>query len=230
MRRINLELPRRRLELQFRFVKRRKPLVSEPLVPTPQLIRKKYRSGSFLGKIIRHISGHKNAKRVVVVNMAAFVVVGSYLPAAQAQSIQSISLRDQPDETVIQTQNTLTTQKSIQYPLDKTRINQGYSYFHPGIDLGADMGDSIKPIKSGDVIEAGFETDGYGNTVVVDHGQGLASRYAHLDKIEVKTGEEVTTQTEIGTVGVTGHSTGPHLHLEIYQKGSVINPLTVLSR
>ena len=127
-------------------------------------------------------------------------------------------------------QTTLTTEKSIQFPLDSVKINQGFNFFHPGIDLGAEIGDPIKPVRAGEVSEAGHAKDGYGNTVVIDHGSGLTSRYAHLSKIEVEVGQEVTTNTEIGKVGITGHSTGPHLHLEIRQNGFPLNPLTVLAR
>ncbi len=230
MRKFNLELPKYRLQLHLKLIKRRKPLVSEPLMPTRALVKRKYRSGSLIGKLVRHISEHKSARKVIVSNMAAFVVVGSFLPGVQAQSTNSINQSSEPDETVIQTTNILTTQKAIQFPLSEVRVNQKYSIFHPGVDLGANIGDPVKPIKAGDVIEADYTTDGYGNTIVIDHGNGLTSRYAHLSKIEVTNGEEVTTNTEIGLVGVTGHSTGPHLHLEILQNGAALNPLLVLSR
>jgi murein DD-endopeptidase MepM/ murein hydrolase activator NlpD len=229
MRKFTLELPKRRLELHIKLTKRRKPLVTEPLMPTRALIRRKYRSGSLIGKIVRHISGHKKARRVAVANMAAFMVMGSYLPAAQA-NVKDVSLDEPVQETVIQAQNTLTTQKAVQFPLEKNRINQRYSVFHPGVDLGADMGDPIKAIKAGVVTEAEYSSYGYGNTVVVNHTDDLASRYAHLSEIEVTVGQEVTTNSEIGTVGVTGHSTGPHLHLEVTQKGSALNPLTIIGK
>ncbi len=204
--------------------------MAEPLIPTRKLIRRKYRSGSLFGRIARHFSEHRSTRKVVVANMAAFAVIGSYLPMAQAQDVLSLSHSEQVEETVIQAQNILTTQKSVQYPLEDFRINQRYSYFHPAVDFGANIGDSIKPIKAGAVVEAGYSNDGYGNTIVVDHGKGLASRYAHLDEIEVDSGETVTTNTEIGTVGITGRSTGPHLHLEVLQDGTAINPLSVIPR
>jgi murein DD-endopeptidase MepM/ murein hydrolase activator NlpD len=229
MRKFSLELPKFRLELHAKLIKRRKPLVEDPFVPTPSVVNRKYRSGTFLGKIARHLSGHKNTKKFFAANLSALAIAGILLPGAQA-SVQAAAFSAQPDETVIQSQNTFETEKSIQYPLETVKINQGFSIFHPGVDLGAEIGDSIKPIKAGIVIEAGYTTDGYGNTILIDHSKGLTSRYAHLSKIEVQVGDEVTTGTEIGKVGVTGHSTGPHLHLEILQNGIPLNPLTVLSR
>lgn len=230
MRKFTLELPKRRLELHIKLTKRRKPLVTEPLVPSRALIRRKYRSGSLIGKIVRHISEHKKARKVAVANMAAFMVMGSYLPMAQANTTNNINLDEPAQETVIQAQNTLTTQKAVQFPLEKNRINQRYSVFHPGVDLGANMEDPIRAIKAGVVVEAAYSSYGYGNTVVIDHEDDLASRYAHLSKIEVSVGQEVTTNTEIGTIGVTGHSTGPHLHLEVTQDGRALNPLTIIGK
>jgi murein DD-endopeptidase MepM/ murein hydrolase activator NlpD len=229
MRKFSLELPKFRLELHAKLVKRRKPLVEDPFVPTPSVVNKKYRSGTLLGKIARHLSGHKNTKKFFAANLSALAIVGILLPGAQG-SVQAASFNAQPDETIIQTQNTLKTEKSIQYPLENVKVNQGFSIFHLGVDLGAEIGDSIKPIKAGVVTEAGFATDGYGNTILIDHGQGLISRYAHLSDIEAKVGDKVTTDTEIGKVGVTGRTTGPHLHLEIYQNGIPLNPLFVLSQ
>jgi len=230
MRKFSLELPKYRLQLHLKLIKRRKPLVSEPLVPSTSLVKRKYRSGTLMGKVARHVSTHKNAKRVFAANMAAFVIAGTFLPGAQAQTIQTDINTDQPETAIIQTQNTLKTEKSIQYPLTDTKINQGYGFFHPGIDLGGETGDPVKPIKAGEVVEAGYSRDGYGNTVVIDHGKGLTSRYAHLSNIEVEANTKVTTDTEIGKVGTTGRSTGSHLHLEIRQNGLPLNPTSVLSR
>lgn len=230
MRKYSLELPKYRLQLHLKLIKRRKPLVSEPLVPTRSVVNKKYRSGTLIGKVVRHISEHKSARKVFATNLAAFFIVGTFLPGAQAQTIQNSIGSYQTDETIIQTQNTLKTEKSIQYPLANIKINQNYGIFHPGLDLGAAIGDVVKPIKAGQILEAGYTTDGYGNTVLIDHGNGLTSRYAHLSIVEVSNGEKVTTETEIGKVGITGHTTGPHLHLEVRQNGVALNPILILPR
>lgn len=229
MKRFSLELPKVRLELHYRLVKRRKPLVDEPIIPSVKAVKRKYRSGTLVARFVRYLSDHKSAKRIFAANLSVIVVAGTLLPSAQV-GVKAADFNAQPSETVIQAQNTLITERSIQFPLQTIKINQGYGFFHPGIDLGADIGDPIEPVKAGVVVEAGYETDGYGNTIVIDHGKGLNSRYAHLSKIEVTLGEEVNTNMEIGKVGITGHSTGPHLHLEIRQNGFPLNPITVLSR
>lgn len=206
----------------MRLVRRRKPLVSEPLLPSVKIVNRKYRSGTLIGKFIRHLSDHKNARKVFAGNMAAFAVITSFIPAAKP--IDQVA----PDTTVIEPQNNLNTQKSLQVPLSQLKINQSYSFFHPGLDLGAEIGDPIKPMKAGMVVFASYTSDGYGNQVVIDHGNGLTTRYAHLSKIEVKDGERVTTDTEIGRVGVTGHSTGPHLHFEVRLNEVAQNPFNYL--
>jgi len=229
MKKFSLELPKYRLQLHLKLIKRRKPLLDESFVPTASVIRRKYRSGTLLGKIVRHISSHKSAKKFFAANLSALVIAGSFLPTAQS-NVQAANVNVQPDESVIQTRNTFITQISVQYPLKAIRINQDFSFFHRGIDFEAETGDSIKAIKAGKVVEADYTRDGYGNTILIDHGNGLTSRYAHLSKIEVKVGDMTTTNTEIGQVGTTGRSTGSHLHLEIRQNGFPLNPLSVLSR
>ena len=144
---------------------------------------------------------------------------------------QSITVQAQGSvDPVIQSQTDLLTEKGMQYPVESVRINQGYSIFHQAVDLGGEIGTPIKPIMPGVVAYAGWDNSGYGNLIILSHKNGFESYYAHLSKIEVNTGEVVGMNTEIGKIGVTGHSTGPHLHLEIHQNGTPLNPLTVLSR
>ena len=102
--------------------------------------------------------------------------------------------------------------------------SQGYHKGHPGIDYAAEIYSSIHPITTGKVIHTGWESGGYGITVIVDHDHGLFARYAHMAKTKVKVGDTVKTETVIGEVGLTGHTTGPHVHVEIYDQNKNINP------
>ena len=77
-------------------------------------------------------------------------------------------------------------------------------------------------------MEKGFSILGYGNTVVIQHENGLSSRYAHMKEIKVNLEQEVDKNVVLGSVGMTGWTTGPHLHLEIYQNGQAIDPQSVL--
>jgi len=103
----------------------------------------------------------------------------------------------------------------------------GYSRLHGGLDIGGAWGQPIWAAKEGVVIMARVN-GGYGNTIIIDHGNGLASLYGHQASFEVREGDYVETGQHIGNVGSTGLSTGPHLHFEIRRDGSVIDPLPFL--
>lgn len=98
---------------------------------------------------------------------------------------------------------------------------------HAGIDVAAPSGTPIKASKSGTVIFAGT-MDGYGNTVIIDHGGGLTTLYGHQSRIASSDGEKVSQGDTIGYVGNTGRSTGPHLHFETRYSGSPRNPRSCL--
>lgn len=147
------------------------------------------------------------------------------------QFIPNIPSSVEAEETVIkEAQAPITTIRDIQYPTKEIKITQGYSFFHPGLDLDGITGDEIKPIKAGRVEAVSHSKYAYGNAVLVNHGNRLASLYAHLSKIEVNEGEEVSTLTKLGEMGATGRSFGDHLHLEIRENGVPINPYLVLPR
>ena len=78
----------------------------------------------------------------------------------------------------------------------------------------------------GCVSSAGWDAGGYGNLVVIEHRAGMTSWYAHLDTIAVRPGACVVAGTPVGTVGSTGHSTGPHLHFELRLRGAAVDPLS----
>ncbi|MEC9243709.1 M23 family metallopeptidase [Nitratireductor rhodophyticola] len=94
---------------------------------------------------------------------------------------------------------------------------------HSGIDFRARRGAPIHATGAGTVVKAGWN-GGYGRMVEIDHGNGLTTRYAHMSKILVKTGDKVDVGTKVGKVGSSGRSTGPHLHYEVRRSGAAINP------
>lgn len=99
----------------------------------------------------------------------------------------------------------------------------GRRSFHSGVDIAAKHGTAVYAYSDGKVVEAGWN-GAYGLNVVIDHGSGLKTRYAHLSKIYVKVGQRVTTAQRIGAVGSTGRSTGSHLHFEVIVNGTPRNP------
>lgn len=98
---------------------------------------------------------------------------------------------------------------------------------HEGVDIAAPTGTTIVAAAAGTVVIAGW-SGGYGNLVVVDHGGGLATAYAHQSAISVGVGQWVEQGQAVGAVGSTGHSTGPHLHLEVRIGGAPVDPLGYL--
>jgi murein DD-endopeptidase MepM/ murein hydrolase activator NlpD len=94
---------------------------------------------------------------------------------------------------------------------------------HDGVDIAAARGSSIRAARPGQVTFAG-RRGGYGNLVIIDHGHGMESRYAHCDRILVREGDTIQGDAAIATVGSTGRSTGPHLHFEVRKDGSAVDP------
>jgi murein DD-endopeptidase MepM/ murein hydrolase activator NlpD len=95
---------------------------------------------------------------------------------------------------------------------------------HEGIDVTAPMGSPIEAPAAGTVTDAGWES-GYGNTVTIDHGYGVVTKFAHCSKLLVRTGQRVQRGTRIALVGNTGLATGPHLHYEVHVNGRPVDPL-----
>lgn len=95
---------------------------------------------------------------------------------------------------------------------------------HHGLDIAADAGSEILAGHSGTVTEAGWKNSIYGYAVVIDHGNGWQTLYAHCSRVLVSTGQSVQQGQKIALVGSTGNSTGPHLHLEISKDGVYLNP------
>ena len=106
-------------------------------------------------------------------------------------------------------------------------VRGGYEY-HRGQDIAAKRGTPVYATGEGLVVKADYHFGGYGNEIIIDHGYGYQSRYAHLNTIEVAEGMKVLRGTRIGTIGSSGKSTGPHLHYEVLYRGSQINPMNFM--
>lgn len=107
-------------------------------------------------------------------------------------------------------------------------LSTRFSAWHPGIDIATGLGMPIHPITDGEISEVGHDIFGLGNYVVVTHENGFKSKYAHMGEIYVKVGFKVSSENTLGEVGLTGHTSGPHTHLEIQKDDKFINPQTIL--
>jgi murein DD-endopeptidase MepM/ murein hydrolase activator NlpD len=116
-----------------------------------------------------------------------------------------------------------------------TRIASGFGYridpvykvtkFHAGLDFTAPQGTPIYATANGVIKEANFNDGGYGNHVIINHGYGYETLYAHMYKIKVRRGQTVTRGEVIGYIGNTGKSTGPHCHYEVHKNGQPVDPV-----
>ena len=107
-------------------------------------------------------------------------------------------------------------------------VTQGYWDHHRAIDIGSWEGAPVEAADSGYVVAAGWDDSGYGRVLLIDHGNGFQTLYAHLKVYYVKVGDSVAKGQKIADVGTTGNSTGPHLHLEIRQGQVQRNPFGFL--
>ena len=179
--------------------------------------------GHPFSKVFKKAFESKKSKRFVGAGLTILVmfygVMGNILATDGGMVI---------DETLMITPEAeIVTEITLEKPLDGV-MAQGFHGFHRGVDILAPVGTSIKSITEGEVVESSFGRVGWGNTVVVEHENGLKSSYAHLKDIRVVEGEKVKKNQEVGTVGMTGWTTGPHLHLEIYEDDRAVNPKEIL--
>lgn len=129
-----------------------------------------------------------------------------------------------------------TSKGLLRTPVDGARISSnfglrrhpilGFSRLHKGMDFAAATGTPILAAAAGKVVFAS-RNGGYGNYVIIDHGNGMRTAYAHLSRFGIAAGKSVSQGQVIGYVGTTGLSTGPHLHYELYRNGQAVNPASV---
>ncbi|MDD5040298.1 MAG: peptidoglycan DD-metalloendopeptidase family protein [Patescibacteria group bacterium] len=115
----------------------------------------------------------------------------------------------------------------LQWPTTGHKINQYYKWRHLAIDIGGNYSSPLYAADDGRVEASGWGT-GYGNRVIVNHGNGIKTLYAHASKLFVNVGDSVKRGQTIGMMGCTGWCTGPHIHFEVIVNGSKVNPLSYL--
>ncbi len=135
-------------------------------------------------------------------------------------------------QRVVQQTSTTTTSSRRGYFVWPTggRVSQYSNAYHIALDIAAPMGTPIYASAGGTIVYSGWDNSGYGYTILLDHGNGWRTRYAHLSGMYFEVNDRVSQGELIALMGSTGRSTGPHLHFEILYKGWRYNPLDYLSR
>lgn len=151
----------------------------------------------------------------------------------RAKELARVSRAKARERIVIQRHKALAAAQRWVMPVSQYRFSSDFGMrwgrLHAGDDFAAPIGTRIGSLSSGTVIFAGYQ-NGYGNKVEVRHWDGTVSYYGHMSRITVHIGEKVTPGAKVGEVGNTGHSTGPHLHLEIHPSGGgPVDPLPWLA-
>ena len=142
---------------------------------------------------------------------------GFFAPQALIPKETAVSTEAKEQEFILPISNT-----------DSIGISTYFSGYHPGIDIRAKVGTPIVAVMPGVVVQVTFERGGYGRHVVILHQDGkslITSLYAHLKESSVKEGDFVDTGDTIGTVGLTGRTTGAHLHFELHTNEKAIDPI-----
>jgi murein DD-endopeptidase MepM/ murein hydrolase activator NlpD len=153
----------------------------------------------------------------------------SAIPNKSVDKYQEIVTTKKDDRPKPPDADTAATSKvKLLWPTTQHSITQYYGWKHTGVDLDGDYTDAIYAAEDGTVVEAGWNSGGYGLQVVIDHGNGFKTRYGHSSKLFVKVGDKVTRGETIAMVGTTGRSTGTHLHFEVYLNGKRTNPLAYI--
>lgn len=187
--------------------------------------RDKRRNGQPISRALRFIFENKKTRQIFGLNLALVVL----LTGISSSPISAFSQKQESEATTLNIARIeLQTENSVRVPLNKFEITQGFNLLHRGIDLKEVTGSPVYPIMDGVVDQVVYDRFSYGNHLIINHGSGFKSLYAHLSKITVKQGDKVDKNSVLGAVGTTGWVTGPHLHLEIYDHEQPFNPLSIL--
>lgn len=197
------------------------------------------KSGDTVGKIARtfgidedKIFQYNNIKSAngLVIGQNIIVPGGSKIKAAPTIARTSSSKANNAVaviEKLVNPKKAPASSGAMAWPTNGHRITQYYSWRHTGLDIANKIGTPLYAVESGTVEFSGW-SNGYGNNVVINHGGGKKTRYAHASKLYVKVGESVERGEQIAAMGSTGWSTGSHIHFEVIVNGVKYNPLSYI--
>lgn len=180
-----------------------------------------------ISKLVSQFLDKTKYKKMLAANAAVVGVVFNVITGPSHAFDYQVTDRIAIEGSAGNTQ--MITESAYTYPVvSPTSVSQGYHAFHPGIDIRAPRGSGVVSVAEGVVIEAKYTGVGYGRYVRVAHQGTVSTLYAHLETIKVQVGQKISKGEEIGTVGSTGWSTGPHLHFEIYEGNMALSPSAVI--
>lgn len=179
----------------------------------------------FIRKIIAGFGRFVKVSRVIFLVLTVLYFLG-YQPALTFPPIKKVSVLayEQQAEVI---SSPIPVQMQLPHP---GYLSGRFSNFHPGVDIATGLGMPIHPIAKGKVEQVNFSFLGYGNHVIISHDSEYKSLYGHMNRVYVKVGQEVSSESTLGTVGLTGYTSGPHTHLEITHDGKYLNPLSLLPK
>lgn len=195
----------------------RREAVNAQLSALKRNLAEKARLEAALDARIKAVTGEVEALSKADAEIQRLISENSARAAAQRASRGSASITDSSGRI---------SGSGMRWPVGGPVTSEyGYRWgrLHAGLDISGRTGTPIRAAKGGTVIYAGSQS-GYGNTVIIDHGGGLTTLYAHQSRLATGDGADVNTGDLVGYVGSTGHSTGPHLHFETRVGGSPQNP------
>lgn len=170
----------------------------------------------------------RNVSRIFGVQIAGLAAVLSFV-AYPTHAFDYNLVQNAQNENLIPVE--MVTKSQYRFPLAMTLgMSQIFGGFHPGVDLRAPRGTEVYSIDDGVIVEVEEMLVGYGHFVRIAHRGTTSSLYAHLDNVDVKPGQKIGRGEKIGNVGLTGWTTGPHLHFEIHEGEVAVNPLNFIGQ
>lgn len=199
----------------------------------------KVKSGDTVGKIARNfgvgedeIFKYNNIKSAngLVIGQTVIIPGGKQITASSNIAKAVTSTKNNAAaviEKLVNPKKAPASGAKMAWPTEGHRITQYYSWRHTGLDIANKIGTPLYAAEAGKVEFSGW-SNGYGNNVVINHGGGKKTRYAHASKLFVKVGESVERGEQIAAMGSTGWSTGSHIHFEVIINGTKYNPLSYI--
>lgn len=178
-----------------------------------------------VSKQIRKLFEKKLVRPLLGLNLVALAIAPVSVQLFQPQPLEPEINVVIPDSVSEEQLSVVTVERTYVLPVERLRyVGQEFHAGHWALDLNSYVGDDIYAFTSGTVAHLEAGTFGLGRYIVLDHGHGLVSVYAHMQSFNVSLGQQVKTGEKIGEVGMTGYTTGPHLHFEVHDNGSSVNP------